>query len=196
MLDVLEPDGREALARALHAQVHAPATAAERRWAELGLLARLLDEHPQKAAVPYVKRQVYDRAAEAAEAPPSERLVERFGSWRRVCWAAWGLLSDGRSAMGGLPYQLNRPDRRGYRPYTVEEALASVCACSEALRRLPSSSAYHKWAREKKQQARASGQESRVVRMSIVLRLLAPADAPPREKWLMARARALEGHRP
>jgi hypothetical protein len=197
MIEVLDHERRETLAGALHQHVHAPPTAAERRVAFLGLLARLLNEHPQPPErIPYVERQQYDerRAAETSDAPSSERLVERFGSWKRVCWAAWLLQPDGRKATGGTPYSRLYPGRSRPPEYTVEECFASIRACADALGRAPSSADYHRWSLKKKRDARDAGQECRIVRMSIILRLLAPDDAPPREKWLTARARALHGY--
>lgn len=196
MLEVLDDDGRATLARALQQHVHAPPKAAEQHVAKLGLLARLLAEHPQQPErLPYVERKHYDqcRAAETTDAPSSEWLVQRFGSWKRACWAAWSLLPDGRKPLGGTPYSRLPPGRRSPRRYTVEECIASIRACATALGRWPSSGDYHRWSIEKKRRAREAGRELRIARMSIILRLLADKDAAPREKWLTARARALEG---
>src|SRR4051812_33464443 len=100
MLERVSTKSLEEVGRALHEQLNAPPTAAETRVAFLGLLTELLEEVPQlPSELPYVPRTVYDerRAANPSAGPPSARLQERFGSWRRACHAAWGLRSDGRS---------------------------------------------------------------------------------------------------
>ena len=196
MLALLAEADRETFARALHQHVHAPASAAERRVRELGFLAQLLDEQPQPPErLPFVERKHYDqrRKTEAPDAPTSAWLVERFGSWKRVCWAAWSLLPDGRKPMGGTPHPRSPPRRPRPAEYTVAEAINSVLACAAALGRTPSSRDYHRWSLSQKRRARETGHESRIARMSIVLRLLAPKNPPPRTKWKLARDRALDG---
>lgn len=193
MVEVLDPGSREALARALHQHVHAPRSPVERRLAELGPLARLLDEQPQPPErLPYIQRKAYDqRRAQRGAGPSSEWLTDRYGSWQRACWAAWTLLRDGRKPLGGPPYPRHHPNGKRPVTYTADECIVSVQACAAALGHPPSSSEYHRWSIERKRQAREAGQELRIARMSIVLRALAPEDAPPREKWLTARTRAL-----
>src|SRR4051812_1090799 len=85
LLDIGE---RRAVLEACRQGLHAPPTAADRRIGELGLLARMLDERPQEPdALPYVERQIYEarRRAEAPEAVSARTLVDRYGSWKRVC---------------------------------------------------------------------------------------------------------------
>src|SRR4051812_709019 len=97
MLNRLNPASKQEFTRRLHARVHAPKAAAERRLADLGYLAGLLDERPQPPErLPYIERKIYDqrRPLEAPEAPLTARLTERYGSWERACYAAWGLLDD------------------------------------------------------------------------------------------------------
>ena len=106
MIAVLPENAAAEIARALHANLNAPPTAADYRVKELGFLARLLDEKPQPPdRLPYIARKLYEarRATDAAFAPPAARLQERFGSWSRACHAAWGLLEDGRCWAPGDP---------------------------------------------------------------------------------------------
>ncbi len=175
MLAVLDDDARETLARALHQHVHAPPSASERRVAELGFLSRLLNEQPQPPdRLPYIARKLYDerRERDAPDAPLSARLQEKFGSWPRACHGAWGLLEDGRSWGPGEPWP--RPPRHP-KDYTPEEAAASVRRCADVLRRIPSSTDYHKWCLNCRRRARDAGQSTRpYVHYASVLRLLAP----------------------
>ena len=175
MLAVLDDDARETLARALHQHVHAPPSAAKRRVAELGFLARLLNEQPQPPdRLPYVSRKLYDQRREsgAPDAPLSARLQERFGSWQRACHAAWGLLSDGRSWGPGEPW--SRPPRHP-KNYTVDEVVASVRACAEAVGHIPSSGEFHWWVINRRARARQRGESTRpFAPYASVMRLVAP----------------------
>jgi hypothetical protein len=182
MIERLPPEAVEEVARVLHARLNAPPTAAERRVKELFFLTRLLEEQPQPVdRLPYILRYLYDarRATDAPDAPPSARLQERFGSWPRACHAAWGLREDGRSFGEGQPWP--KPPRRR-KPYSVEEAKASVRACAKAIGRIPSSYQYHQWVIARRARARAAGHTVSAVHASTVNRLLAP-DRKNRNGW-------------
>lgn len=180
MLDHLSPTGIGELARALHAKLNTPPTAAERRVDELGSLARVLEERPQYPEVlPYIPRNYYDqRRLETGIGALSARLVERYGSWPRACHAAWGLLQDGRRFGTGQPWP--RPPRGP--DYTVEECIASVRECAAAIGHIPSSIEYHRWVMNRRARARTAGRPSRAVHISTVYRLLAP-ERKNRQGW-------------
>jgi hypothetical protein len=184
MADFLSPDGIAELARAIHAVLNAPPTAASRRIAELRFLTSLLEERPQAPEfAPYVERTVYDerRKKEAPDAPPSARLTERYGSWPRACRAAWGLLADGRSFGPADPW--SRPPRRRAN-WTREEGIASVLMCRDAFGRWPSSYEYHHWVINRRAREKKAGIPTRTVPLSTVYRLLAP-DKSNRNGWTL-----------
>lgn len=175
MINLLPPAAVAEVGRALHAKLNAPPTAAERRGADLGFLARLLDEKPQHPdQLPYIPRMMYDarRARNQSAGPPSARLQEKFGSWARACHAAWGLLPDGRSWGRGEPWP--RPPRHP-KNYEREEAVASVRRCRKALGHIPSASEYHAWIQNRRARARITGTTVRpFAPYSTLMRLLAP----------------------
>jgi hypothetical protein len=174
MVEVLDSGSVAKLARALHAKLNRPVSAAERRVSELLFLAQLLGERPQHPEnLPYVPRNLYDerRARDRSLGPSSGRLQAKLGSWPRTCHAAWGLLEDGRSWGPGQPWV--RPPQTG--PYRLSEAVASVRACGQALNHIPSSSQYHAWVLTRRARARAVGASTRpFVHYASVMRVLAP----------------------
>jgi len=175
MIALLPPAAASEVRRALHAKLNAPPAAAELRVRELGFLMRLLEERPQyPERLPSMSRKLYDarRTQNPTAAPPSARLQERYGSWIRACYAAWGLLEDGRSWGPGEPW--SKPTRHP-RNYQLDEAIASVRHCADALGHIPSSSEYHEWILNRRRRARQMGQSTRpFVHYSSVMRLLAP----------------------
>jgi hypothetical protein len=182
MIERLSPDERETLLRVFHDQVFAPPSGAERRVADLGFLAKLLDELPQHPdEPPYVDQKIYiDRQPkEAPTAPSARRLVKRYGSWERVCREAFGLLPDGRNRFGHRP-----PGTPRGRPpaYTAEECIASVRECVQSLGYIPSSFEYHLWRNERVRQAKALGQPIRLCPYNTIMRVLAP-ERPRRGGW-------------
>jgi len=182
MINKLPAEAVEELGRALHARLNAPPTAAERRVKELLFLTKLLEERPQPLnRLPYVLRKYYDerRTTDAPQAPTSGRLQQRFGSWARACHAAWGLREDGRWFGDGQPWP--RPTRRP-KPFSVEEAKASVRQCADSIGRVPSSYRYHMWVIARRARARAAGESVSLVHVSAVNRLLAP-DRENRNGW-------------
>ena len=191
MISGLPAAALEEVARALHARLNAPPSAAQRRIRELGYLARLLDERPQPPErLPYFPRVLYDerRPIEKPDAPPSARLQERFGSWPRACHAAWGLKPDGRSISSADPWP--RP-ARGARIGAVE-AIASVCRMAAAIGRAPSSHEYHHWVIASRARARREGTTAcPFVPISSVYRLIAP-DRCGGNGWRLVIARTLD----
>jgi hypothetical protein len=192
MIAVLPAEAVAEIGRALHGKLNAPPTAAEHRVSELSFLARLLDEQPQHPdRLPYISRKQYEarRATDSAVAPPAARLQERFGSWSRACHAAWGLLEDGRCWAAGDPWP--RPTRHP-KNYTVEEAAASVRACTHALDHAPSSQEYHRWILNRRRRARTTGEDARpYVHYASIMRLLAP-DRSCGDGWRLALSRAFD----
>lgn len=184
MVNRTSTDQRQRLARALHAKLYAPETALKRRVAELGLLARLLEEQLQPAdRLPYIERKLYTqrRAAHVADAPTAEWLCIRYGSWKRACFAAWGLLEDGYKRWGTyeprLPPGKSRPSR-----YTADDCLRGVRECAEALGFLPSSWDFHRWQLSRAREAKSRGGQSRVPPYRAILRELAP-ERGKRQGW-------------
>jgi hypothetical protein len=192
MLSMLPFEQKESLARRLHDQLFAPAGARERRVSELGFLAALLDQTPQPPErLPVIERQDYEarREAERPTATRAALLVERYGSWRRACWAAWGLLADGRKAMGGSP----RPHVRPYEGFT-KPAVDAVRACADAIGRAPSTRDYKEWADARRRKARDRGATPDVPSYNAVLRTLAP-DRKNRNGWRLVTSRVFDSRR-
>lgn len=186
----LDDDAAKTLAWALHAQLNAPASAAERRVAELGFLTRLLDEVPHDPdGLPLIPREHYEKRQpiEAPDAPKAARLVERYKSWKRACWAAWGLQADGRSTLGGMPWSVFVLKEQRPANYTRDDAIAALQTCAARIGRLPSSKEYHAWRGVRKTRARSRGETERLPSTVRVLDLLAPRRQPG-EGWTIALA--------
>jgi hypothetical protein len=197
MLDRLDSTARQEFAQRLHQRVHAPEAAAERRLADLGFLTRLLDEQPQRPdRLAYIERKTYEqrRPLEAPNAPLSARLVERYGSWHRACFAAWGLLNDGRNRFGTRRPPGTLPGRHRPPAYTADECFSSVRACAAALGKIPSSFEYHLWKIERTRRAKQLGQHVRLPHYRAVIRELAP-DRPRRGGWTAVVAIVFGGSR-
>lgn len=175
MLRVLELPVLAELEHALAHRLEPAPTPAERRWSELGVLARLLNERqplPGEDA-PRLERRVYEqhRARHAPQAPDPHTLVERYGSWRKACRAAYGLLPDGRYGGVGNPWPSPFLGRTSAAPYTREEVSESIRQCALDLGRIPTSHDYHYWTREKKRRGRLSGANVRHPSISVLYRL-------------------------
>lgn len=187
MLVRLSLEQRTTLARRLHDRLYAPATAAEHRVAELGFLSLLLNEKPQPPErLPIVERKDYEarRKTDAPNAPRAALLVNRYGSWRHACWAAWGLLADGRSSMGAWPWP-----RGAAGNYTPDGCIDAVRECAEALGRIPTSSDYQQWARTRRRTARLRGSGGAPPSFNVVVQALA-SDEPDRHRWERVRGLA------
>ncbi len=194
MLRELDLDAREKFVQAAHGDVYAPVAARKRRSAELGFLARLLEEEPQSPErLPSVQRKTYTkrRSIEAPDAPTDEWLWARYGSWRHACYAAWGVLEDGSKLSGTyeprLPPGLAKPPR-----YTAEECSRSVELCADAIGHFPSSTEYHSWQIERTRRAKERGRPVRLPRYSTVLREIAP-ERGRRDGWKIVRTKLSGG---
>jgi hypothetical protein len=192
MLETLEPLALAELERALRLRLDPPETAAERRVAELGFLATLLAELPPAVglrALPQLERQVYvhRQPLEAPDAPDARRLVERYGSWLRVCRAAYGLLPDGRTRGEAAPYSNQSRGRKRVSKYTREEVVEAIRQCANDLGRVPSSNGYQHWGFELKRAARQRGEKlPRIPDIKIVYRFYPKGD----NRWRLAVADA------
>lgn len=184
MLDTLDDRAAAEVESALSSRLHSTPTPAERRVAELGYLARLLERaNPSSSSpttrtlaaaadasigrgrrrqgdvrTPRLSQSIYDarQPTESPESPSAEQLVERYGSWVSACRAAFGLLPDGRSRGSGSAWA--QPLAGKQRPrYDLDDVRANIRRCARELGRIPSAGDYHLWAREAKAKARAAG---------------------------------------
>ena len=194
MIELAPEEALHDVALALHARLNAPATAAERRVADLGLLAALLDEQPQDPDyLPRVKQEDYDekRIQTGSSAPSAETLARRFGTWSRACVAAWTLQIDGtRGEAGANPWPGPFPGKRATAPYTRAECVSSIRACTDALRRRPSSWAYNAWRINRLARARSRGEAVRIASVGRILQVLAP-ERGDGDGWQIALSRAI-----
>jgi hypothetical protein len=185
MTSTLDAPARAELARALRLSLDRSPTREQRRVAELGFLAAMLDARAAQLAIapparrgappahahgigrwrpitfPRVSMEDYDR-----DRPPGSlsgrRISERFGgSWRWACRSVWGLRQDGRYAGLGQPWR-NAVRGQPRMRYSDEECLEAIRACARARERVPTSTVYIVWARERKAAARARGQHARI----------------------------------
>jgi hypothetical protein len=192
MVSLLEPHDVAMLARTLQAHLSPSGDAVRRRVEELGLLARVLEEVPQQPGLlPYVDQARYERRRVAADAaaPSARDLSERYGGWRRACYAAWGLGADGRKWAPGQAWPWAVPGTPHAATYTVEECVESWRRCRAALGRDPSSGDYHAWRQVERLKTRQERRQVRVASVEAILRELAP-DRTPRAGWRIASARA------
>lgn len=159
MLSTLEPLALAELERALRLTLNPPQTAAQRRVIELGFLARLFEEHPADLRPRIIPRSLYDerRLSESPASPESRRLVDRYGSWQRVCRAAASIRPDGRISGKHLAYSNPTRGRRRVAPYTREETQKAICRCAFELGRIPSSGVYQRWVLDANRAARKAG---------------------------------------
>src|SRR5215211_3628757 len=157
------------LERALTCSLRPAASPAQERIAELGALARLLRAHGSRgAADPFstVARGSYDRERPSG-APSGRRLVERYGSWRKACRAADGLLPDGRSTGPGKPWR-SHAGAGPARVYSDADLVDAVRACAASLRRRPSSSDYYRWWRARRAYLRRVGSAQRMPSLTVI----------------------------
>jgi hypothetical protein len=170
MLDVLPTSAIAELERALRLRLFPSARPMDERVVELGFLAELLAEllppasrDPEGAAPRRIDRTIYDtrRPAEAPGAPPSARLVERYGSWMNASRAADGLLADGRYLGTSKPWRTPARGQARADVYTREEVRAAIRACALELGCRPTANVYYEWARRKRARARQIGAQAR-----------------------------------
>jgi hypothetical protein len=173
MLDELERSALAELERTLRAELAPCESPAERRWRRLGFLARLLEgKFPTLLGYPDIERKRYDELR-PEEAPRSARLVEEFGSWKKVCKAAYGLQPEGHVIYPGRPWVVTRPGAPKRPAYTWEEVFAAIKQCEKELGRgFPSSSMYQRWAWKKRRIARRAGSSLRIPDFTTVYRIL------------------------
>ncbi|MHB1244351.1 MAG: hypothetical protein ACYC1P_13275 [Gaiellaceae bacterium] len=155
MLDMLDHDALDELARVLRAKLGPPReTPKQRRGRRLSFLGELVARHGTDLH-PHVRRLLYD-AERPEQSPSSESLVEEYGSWLKACRASVGVRPDGR---------LNRPGGKPRDPgsrvktwaYSEEEFRDAIRACARALGRLPTSNAYERWRAGEIRKARSGG---------------------------------------
>lgn len=185
MIDAAPIDAVQEIARGLQDRLYQPQSAAACRVAELGLLAYCLAEQPQDPWLgPQVTADYYDeqRALRATDAPSAETLARRYGSWKRACYAAYGLRIDGSKSESGLPWASSIQGQPPRIPYSREECIESVRLCAEAIGRRPSSSAYATWRRNRRARARAAGEKIRLAPVRRILKLLA-SERGERDGW-------------
>jgi len=194
MIEVAPPIAQLEIARALQARLNEPKTAAARRIAELGLLAACLeDEEQDPERLPRIKADMYDekRNGSAPGAPSAETLARRYGSWKRACYAAYGLRLDGSKAAPGKPWPTGTPFKLSQLAYDRDECIASVRACAQSIGRRPTSSAYAKWRSNRLARARTIGEEMRIAPMGRILTVLAP-ERTKRDGWKIALTRVFD----
>lgn len=199
MLGTLSSSALAELESALRGRLTPTTTAAERRVAELGFLAQLLEEikpssspRPEAGAeigrgrrrgddvqVPLLAREVYEsrQPTESPASPTAAQLLERYGWWPRACRSAYGLQADGRSRGGSSAWAQPLAGKRRPR-YDIDDVRANIRRCAAELGRVPSAGDYHLWAREAKAKARATGagtnaasDHPRIPGISVVYRL-------------------------
>jgi len=199
MLDGLEADALAELERAM--RLSAPggaATAAQRRWAELGFLAILLDNRaPNLAGFAIIERSRYDKARDShllkpwrqagvdlpGTPPASAVLQQRYGSWPAACYAADELQPDGSMRGWGRPWPAPcRGKGTGPEAYAFEEILNGPRVCAFSIGRVPSSSDYLRWSLHERALARERGLVSRIPNVrTIYLRFPGPPGS--RNRW-------------
>lgn len=190
MIRLLDRPAAAEIEHALSLRLNPPATAAERRWAQLGALATLMNALPPEAdgRVPHLVREAYERhrAAQTPEALDHRTLVSLYGSWLKACRAAHGLLPDGRYLGTGQPWPSPLLSRRRVPAYSLEEVHKAIERSALELGRVPSSRDYQQWSIEKKRRARQTGAKVRIPDIKVLYRLY-PEGA---NRWLLAVAAA------
>jgi hypothetical protein len=176
MVGELDRDALLELERALQlALAGEPPSAAARHVTELRPLARMLEGIPPKSGETssMIARKTYDENRPEGSLT-SGTLVERHGSWRLVCYRAYGLLDDGRTRGPGTPWRkLRKGERHGGvgTGYTREQVRAAFRQCAEELDKVPACPIYLRWASAKRSGARARGSSTRYPGQSVVYRL-------------------------
>jgi hypothetical protein len=104
MMKALDDGSLAELERAVRLTLNSPPGPAERRLAELGFLASLLNEIAPRHGLGFalLARKRYDELRPATETS-SAVLVRRYGSWTAACYAAFGLQPEGRWLGPGRP---------------------------------------------------------------------------------------------
>lgn len=181
MVDALKPDPVREISVLLEARLCPPPAAATHRFDELGFLADMItDADAYDAGSPRStpKRDYYDMN-KPPEAPNSQRLCERYGTWTKACRAASTLL--GAPACGGRSKARawSHGFGGGRRPadYTRDEVILAVLRCAAAISRMPSSHAYFTWAARRRREAKLKGASHRLPAPNSVYRHFASWEA-------------------
>lgn len=143
------------LERAIRVKLMSPPDAGEVRRVELGELARMLPP-PILGSLPMMDRAYYDLARDPS-APSSHALVRRYGSWIRAGLAASAAAPNGAVRGPHHPWLTTQRGRPRPQPYTDWEISEAIRRCADQTGHRPSSATYHKWALERRRDARAKG---------------------------------------
>jgi hypothetical protein len=156
MLAELDGPSLAELERALRGSL-APVreTPVERRVRRLGFLARMI-KNTGSAQPPRIE---YDEQRPAGT-PSGQELVYEYGSWRKACRAADGLLPDGRilRASGDTAVRGARIGRKT-EAYTRNEITNAIRRCALATGRKPTSLAYERWREREIAAAKRTGRD-------------------------------------
>jgi hypothetical protein len=182
MLGALGSVGLRELELWVQADLADDMTAADRRAAELGPLASMLNVLAPLPgwSYPTIKQAEYDRRR-ARGAMTGPVLATRYGGWKRACKAAYGLKADGRTrgrSHHAWPNTLRGEPR--VEPYTRDEVIRAVRACGLELTCRPSSSTYVRGSAAKRRLARVNNVDVRIPSINAVYRHF-PAGG--RERW-------------
>jgi hypothetical protein len=171
MIQAIGRPARAEVARALRLSLYPAASAVDRRRHELGYLASLLADVPCQPGWTFARimRKQYDLIRPPHE-PSSARLVERYGSWSRVCHAAHGLQENGSWIGPGQPWPNPARGKPASPPYQLEEVVAALREAQVALQRRPSFNVYVPWRSETLRQARQSGSRKRLPSTKVIYR--------------------------
>jgi uncharacterized membrane protein len=196
MLDSLPPLGRREIEAWLAQELAGESTPAERRVAELGALAEMLNQVAPEPGWTYsmIPQAEYDERR-PKDAPRGAVLAKRYGSWKRACKAAYGLKPDGRTlgrSHHAWPHEPGRGQPR-VAAYTFEEAIRAIRRCGLELACRPTSPTYMHWYKAKRELARERGMSVRIPNIYAIYRHF-PANAHfptgDRERWRRAVAAA------
>jgi hypothetical protein len=192
MVDALSQLGRRELEAWLERDLTLQATPAERRAAELGVLAEMLSQITPEPGWTYamIEQAEYD-ARRPPDAPSGRSLSESYGSWKRACKAAYGLKPDGRTLGRSHHAWPHHPGRGQPRvsEYIFDEVIRAVRRCGLELACRPTSTTYMRWSEAKRRLAREHGLTVRIPSIDAVYRHF-PANAHfpagGRERWRRA----------
>lgn len=185
LIDRASGDALRELERGLRWHLYRPADAPERRQRELGFLRRLLvDQDVIGGDLPYVERKTYD-SQRPGDAPTSERLQKRFGSWAMACVSAAVLDESGTYRRGVANPPLERQLVTYALPYELAHCLEAIRECAAALGRIPSSQDYVDWRRLRCTALRARGITPRIPHCYVIYRFF-PQTTSSDTRWRAA----------
>jgi hypothetical protein len=177
MLDALGQVGLRELELWVQSDLAEGPTAADKRAAELGALASMLNVLAPRPGwtYPIIKQAHYDKCRPPA-AMTGRVLATKYGGWKRACKAAYGLKPEGRT-LGRSHQAWPSPVPRGeprVKPYTREDVVRAVRACGLELACRPSSSTYIRWSAAKRRLARVNNTSARIPTIGAVYRHFPP----------------------